>query len=201
MSTILEFAFLGLGIGAVYALLGSGLSLSTGIRPAEFPSKACSRWSGAYMFYEPHTHHGLPFTPSFLISILAVSLLGIARQSGVMRRLRHASGLARLIATLGILALLQGLATIRYGGTLDYRSFFFAGERRPLGDPCFSGRSTHLLAIAIALTVGLWALSNFTTIGLATSAVAENQRGAAALGWSPDASPVPHGGWARSWQR
>jgi hypothetical protein len=43
-----------------------------------------------------------------------------------------------------------------------------------------------LLGIAVVLTVGLWAMSRYTVFGLATSAVAESERSASALGWSPD---------------
>src|SRR5207253_9450847 len=43
-----------------------------------------------------------------------------------------------------------------------------------------------LLAIAAGLSVILFALYKFTKFGLGTAAVAENQRAAAAVGWSPD---------------
>ena len=44
-----------------------------------------------------------------------------------------------------------------------------------------------LLAIACVLTAVLYGVFRFTRVGLATSAVAENEEAAAALGWSPAA--------------
>ena len=43
-----------------------------------------------------------------------------------------------------------------------------------------------LLGIAFVMSVALWALYRYTKFGLATTAVAENQRAAASLGISPD---------------
>ena len=43
-----------------------------------------------------------------------------------------------------------------------------------------------LLAIAIGVTVLMWAIARFTRFGLATTGVAESERTAAAIGWSPD---------------
>ncbi len=44
----------------------------------------------------------------------------------------------------------------------------------------------YILAIVVVLTAALWAVYRFTRFGVATSAVAENSRSAAALGVSPD---------------
>jgi ABC-type branched-subunit amino acid transport system ATPase component/ABC-type branched-subunit amino acid transport system permease subunit len=103
-----------------------------------------------------------------------------------MRPLRHASPLARLIATLGILAILQGAATIRYGGNLIEVPSSLPQQVMHWGGIAFSEDRLYLFGIAAALTVSLWAVTRFTTLGLVSSAVAENQRAAAALGWSPD---------------
>src|SRR5258708_5941245 len=118
VSQVLQFAILGLGIGAVYALLGNGLVLiyrGSGI--LNFAQGAYAM-VGAYLFYELHDNHRQPIAASFVMAVLAVALVGALTHLLVMRPLRHASPLARLIACLGILAVLQGAATIRYGGNL-----------------------------------------------------------------------------------
>src|SRR5271165_5828415 len=186
MSQVLQFAILGLGIGAVYALLGNGLVLiyrGSGI--LNFAQGAYAM-VGAYLFYELHNVHRQAFAPSFATAAVAVGLVGALTHLLVMRPLRQASPLARLIATLGILAVLQGAATIRYGANLiEVPSSLPQGVIR-WSSIAFSEDRLYLLGIATALTVALWAVTRFTTLGLVPSAVAENQRAAAALGWSPD---------------
>ena len=61
--------------------------------------------------------------------------------------------------------------------------FGFDGE---LGRVVVQEDRLILLGIAIALTIALWAFTRFTTIGLAISASAENERAVSALGWSPN---------------
>ena len=186
MSQVLQFAILGLGIGAVYALLGNGLVLiyrGSGI--LNFAQGAYAM-VGAYLFYELHVVHRQAFTPSFVIAAVTMALVGAATHLLVMRPLRQASPLARLIATLGILAILQGAATLRYGANLIEVPSSLPQGVVHWGSVAFSQDRLYLLGIAVALTVSLWAVSRFTTLGLVPSAVAENQRAAAALGWSPD---------------
>ena len=186
MSQVLQFAILGLGIGAVYALLGNGLVLiyrGSGI--LNFAQGAYAM-VGAYLFYELHDVHRQAFAPSFATAAVAVGLVGALTHLLVMRPLRQASPLARLIATLGILAVLQGAATIRYGANLIEVPSSLPQGVIHWGSIAFSEDRLYLLGIAAALTLALWAVTRFTTLGLVPSAVAENQRAAAALGWSPD---------------
>jgi sulfate-transporting ATPase len=186
MNQLLQFAILGLGIGAVYALLGNGLVLiyrGSGI--LNFAQGAYAM-VGAYLFYELHDLHRQAFAPSFAIAVITVGLVGALTHLLVMRPLRRASPLARLIATLGILAVLQGAATIRYGANLIEVPSSLPQGVIHWGSIAFSADRLYLLGIAAALTGFLWAVTRFTTLGLVPSAVAENQRAAAALGWSPD---------------
>ena len=141
---------------------------------------------GAYLFYELRDVHRQAFAPSFATAAVAVGLVGALTHLLVMRPLRQASPLARLIATLGILAVLQGAATIRYGANLIEVPSSLPQGVIHWGSIAFSEDRLYLLGIAAALTLALWAVTRFTTLGLVPSAVAENQRAAAALGWSPD---------------
>ena len=75
---------------------------------------------GAYVAWEVRTKHGQPFWLALLVGVLASALLGALTHLLVMRQLRRASPLARIVATLGVLILLQGLAVIRYGARVTF---------------------------------------------------------------------------------
>lgn len=186
MHTLIGFAILGLGIGAVYGLLGNGLVLIyRGSGVVNFAHGAMAM-SAAYLFYEMSVVKSWPFWPAFIVSTLAVSGIGLATQIGLMRRLRNSSPLSRLIATLGILATLDGLFSIWFGSTtntvippaLPNGSFTLWGYT-------FSEESLCLLGIAVAICAVLYAWSRFTPLGLAMAAVAESPDAASTLGWSP----------------
>ena len=129
--------------------------------------------------------------------MLFAALLGVAIQNGILRFMRHTAPLVRLVATLGVLIVLQGLAGQKLWDT-DFHQvdqflpthnytlhewFGFDGE---LGRVVVQQDRLILLGIAIVLTFVLWAFTRFTRIGLAISASAENERAASALGWSPN---------------
>src|SRR6202043_667975 len=42
-----------------------------------------------------------------------------------------------------------------------------------------------ILGIAVVVTAALWAVYRFSRFGIATTAIAENPRASASLGWSP----------------
>ena len=54
------------------------------------------------------------------MGVLASALLGALTHLLVMRQLRRASPLAKIVATLGVLILLQGFAVIRYGARVTF---------------------------------------------------------------------------------
>ena len=56
--------------------------------------------------------------PAFAVAVLLTAALGALTDRLVMARLKQASALARIIATLGVLVVLQSAATLRYGGAL-----------------------------------------------------------------------------------
>jgi branched-subunit amino acid ABC-type transport system permease component len=118
MKEVLEFAILGFGIAAAYTLLGQGMVLiyrGSGI--LNFAQGAFAM-VGAYVFYELHFVINLSFAPSFAIALLSCGAIGAVTHLLIMRPLRKRSALARLIATLGVLTTLEGIAQIKYQANL-----------------------------------------------------------------------------------
>jgi ABC-type branched-subunit amino acid transport system ATPase component/ABC-type branched-subunit amino acid transport system permease subunit len=136
-------------------------------------------------------------------SFISVALFGLVYAAGIWfrqyrataggsaakhhARIQPASPLVRMIGTLGILVVLIEVATLRYGTA-------------PTGltPSLFSRKPAHILGVAvgtnqvwsfvicIAISAILYLAYKYTRIGLATAAIAENERSASSLGWSPD---------------
>ena len=90
------------------------------------------------------------------------------------------------MATLGVLIVLQAGAVLRYGSSITFvTSELPVTVKRPFGITISLDRFI-LVGIAAVLSLALWLLYRYTKFGIATTAVAENQRAASAVGLSPD---------------
>jgi sulfate-transporting ATPase len=184
---LLQFAILGLGGGAVYALLAQGIIVvyrGSGI--LNFAHGAMAMF-GSYLFAVWLTDNvGLATLPAAVLSVALVAAIGVAIYWGVMRPLRRASPLARLIATLGVLITLQAIVVRLWGSRTRSISTFLPQDTWTVGDVSILEDRLILVAIAAAVTLVLWLGYRYTRFGLATTGAAENSRAAAASGYSPD---------------
>ena len=126
MSTAIGYALLGIGAGAIYALLGQGIVLIYRGSGVLNLAQGAFAMIGAYLYLELHapgsfgfgtfsTQSGWPVLPSFVVAVAATAALGLATDQLLLRRMRQASPLARLIATVGVLLVLQSAALKVWG--------------------------------------------------------------------------------------
>jgi ABC-type branched-subunit amino acid transport system ATPase component/branched-subunit amino acid ABC-type transport system permease component len=183
---ILRFGLLGLGPGAVYGLLGLGVVLVyRGAGVLNFAHGAVAMVA-SFVFWDLGSSYGLPTPLALIGAVLFAALIGAAMHFLVMRALRRASALVRLIATLGVLEVLEEAAKIRYGDAPQIVTQYLPDRVVSVGGLTIGADRLVIFGIACVLTVVLWYVYHRTRFGLATSAVVENQRAAAALGWSPN---------------
>jgi ABC-type branched-subunit amino acid transport system ATPase component/branched-subunit amino acid ABC-type transport system permease component len=186
---VIEFALLGLGIGAAYALSAIGIVVVyRGSGVVNFAQGAIASAAAFVTWRELYEHKGWPFLAAFAVGMLLAAGIGVATQVVVMQVLRRASALARTVATLGVLVMVQSYLGQVYGNELwlvltplpDGRVEPFG---RGIGIP---QDRLWLTGIAVLLTAALWAMYRWTNFGRATTAVAESQEIASSLGWSPN---------------
>jgi ABC-type branched-subunit amino acid transport system ATPase component/ABC-type branched-subunit amino acid transport system permease subunit len=184
---VIRFALLGFGVGALYALASLGLIvIYRGSGVLNFALGAIGM-AGAYLWYELRVNHGWPFGPALVMGVLFSMVIGALTHLFLMRPLRRASPMVRVIATLGVMITLQSIAVLRYQATPRFVSSTLPTNIWHIhGAILITADRVILLGIAVALTVTLWAVYRYTRFGLGTVAVAENERAAASLGWSPD---------------
>jgi ABC-type branched-subunit amino acid transport system ATPase component/branched-subunit amino acid ABC-type transport system permease component len=194
ITELFKFALLGLGAGGLYALAAIGVVLvfrGSGI--VNF-SQAAMGMVGAYVFYEVHTRHDLPAFMGIAAGMAASAAIGALFHLLILRRMSGASDLAKIIASLAMLLVLTSGATLIYKNESRLvPSMLPTGPTKILGQSVGADRMWIFL-IVVVLTTGLWAFYKLTTFGVATSAVAENPRAAAALAVSPNV--VAAANWA-----
>ena len=187
MNEVIRFALLGLGVGALYALASQGLIViyrGTGVLNFSLGATAIA---GVFMQSELHTRAGWPFLLSAAAGILWSAFLGVLTHWVVMRPLRRASSLVRVIATLGVLITIQAAVVLRYGSNPQQIESWLPTNRVTLwGEVGITVDRLILLAIGAVSAFGLWLLYRNSQFGLATEAVSESERSASAIGLSPN---------------
>ena len=187
MQEAIRFMLLGLGLGALYALGAQGLIvIYRGSGVLNFALGAIGIM-GAYLEWELTVNYGWAFVPALLVGVAFSAAIGVMSQLCIMRPLRRASPLVRVIATLGLLSTFQAIVVLKYGTSSEYvPSKLPTSILRIHGGIFITEDRVILLTIAVVLTGLLTLLYRRTKFGLGTTAVAENERAAAAIGWSPN---------------
>lgn len=184
MIDVLTFSLLGIGTGAVVALLGLGIvTIYKGSGVLNFAQGAVAMYA-AYVFVVLREDRGLNVVVAILLSLVVAGLLGALIYFVVIRPLQNAPVLARVVGTLGVLLFLQAVAFWQFGGTIrSVAPIIELGSIEIFGVRI--GQDRLLLgAIAVLLCAALWAVYRFTLFGLATRAASETAKGAAVTGYS-----------------
>jgi ABC-type branched-subunit amino acid transport system permease subunit/ABC-type branched-subunit amino acid transport system ATPase component len=182
----LRFVLLGLGIGAIYAMVSQGLVLIyRGSGVVNFAQGAFVM-IGAYAYYELKVSANLPSVVAVIGAVLIGAILGATVQLLILRPMVRSSPIERVIATLGVLITLQAAITLHYGvGSISVPSALPTNAVKVLGVSIGEDRLI-ILGLGVVTTLVLAFVYRHTSFGRLASAVAENQRVAASLGHSPD---------------
>ncbi|QKT12794.1 branched-chain amino acid ABC transporter permease/ATP-binding protein [Rhodococcus sp. W8901] len=186
MTELLQFAILGLGAGSAYALLAHGIVLVyRGSGVVNFAQGAIAMVAAYVCLETLQREHDWALLPAFVVAVVVAALIGLAFQLLVLRWLMNAAPIVRLAATLGLMVLLQAGVQQYYGAKSIRVRAFLPDDAYHWGSIVVQQDRLILLGIAVGMTAVLWGLARFTRVGLAITAAAENERAAAALGWSP----------------
>jgi len=140
------------------------------------------------LFAVPHRVHllGRPTVVTALVFfILYGALVGLVVHQLVFRPLRRAPALARVVASVGLFLYFWSVIGLDWTVTPNVRPLLPKDNVTFLGK--LVGLDRLLLgAIVAVLAAVLWLVSRHTRFGLATTASAENQKGAVLAGLNPD---------------
>ncbi|HVV08141.1 ABC transporter permease [Amycolatopsis sp.] len=199
----LTFLILGLGNGAILAAFG--LSLAVFYRSSGVVNFA----TGAIGMYGAYTFNGLrstgtlfnpifglpaevrisgPMSPWLALLITAVisALLGLLCYGLVFRPLRHARALAKAVASVGVLLILEGVVSLRVGtNPVGVQPLFLTGTLK-LGGLRIPTDRLWAAGLALLLLVAALVIYNRTRFGVVTRAVVESEKGSVIVGVSPE---------------
>ena len=176
MSSILPFIVVGIVNGAIYGLAATGLVLTYKTSGIFNFGHGALATTAAYVFYWMYADHGWDWKISAFVSIVVVgTLMGLAMER-IARVLSHQRTAWKVVGTVGLILLVQGFGTIKYG--VDARR---VEQYLPKGNETFrflevNIRYSQVTVVAIALvTVALlYGLFRFTRLGIAMRAVVDD---------------------------
>jgi branched-chain amino acid transport system permease protein len=171
---LLEALVNGLLLGGVFGLLALGLNLVFGVIDVVWICYAELIMLGMYAMYFLYTGYAAPFPLAAVISIIGVGILGVLLHVLVIQPLLGTAPINQLLATGGVLFLLQSAATVMFG--IDFRNL---GIRLPVLDLAGMYISyARVLAFGAAL-IGMIALYLFLArsyTGTAIRAIAQDRQ-------------------------
>ena len=181
----------GITNGAVYGLLAAGFVLVyRASRVLNFAQAGMGAF-GAYVLFDVMKGSGGGagrYAAGFALGVVVAAGLGVLTERLTIRPLRRAPVLAPLIATVGVLLLLQTLIILRWGG--DLRSIPNPLPKKPwrigrvvgLHSVVVNQSAVLILVVMVVLVSALALAVTRTRWGLTVRSISDNPDGAAGLG-------------------
>ena len=122
-----------------------------------------------------------------MVGVLAAAVVALGFQFIVLRRLRHAAAIVRVISTIGLLGLTQAVLEKRYGSANQpVEQYLPERDVRHRRRPGPGGAPLHRRHLGARHRRCCGPGRKYTRVGLAINASAQNERAVQTLGWSPD---------------
>jgi len=204
MANYVNFLFLGLGNGAVFAALAMALVVT-------YRSSGVLNFAtGAQALYASYTYallrtgqllNPIPipgvaktvslggpmgFVPAAALTLAIQALLGIILYVAVFRPLRRQRAVAKAVASLGVMAVLTAVVDLQVGAQQLLISPIYPQNAFSLGSIRIPADRLWMTVTIVGVALLLAALYRFTRFGLATRASSETEIGALVSGLSPE---------------
>jgi ABC-type branched-subunit amino acid transport system ATPase component/branched-subunit amino acid ABC-type transport system permease component len=175
MNALLPFVILGITAGSVYGLTGTGLVLTYKTSGIFNFAQGAVATTGAYVFYILHDDvlH-LPAVPTALICVFVVGpVLGLGMEA-MARRLADASATTKVVATVGLVLVVQGFFSATFGTLARTFPAWLPQHTFDIGGVFIGEDQMIITGIALAATVALFLFFRLTRLGLAMRGVVDN---------------------------
>lgn len=180
---VLEQVLNGLLVGANYLLIALGLSLIFSLGGVVNLAHGGFYAIGAYLVVLLTDHLGYP--AAFVVSPVAVAVLGILVERFLFRPFYREDPALGLLLTFGLAMVMEQALRMIFGATPRPFSIPpFLGGQVLIGDFIYSRYRFAILAVAIAVVVGLWFLLQRTPFGRVVRAGIQNPDMVGAMGIS-----------------
>jgi branched-chain amino acid transport system permease protein len=174
MTFFLQLVVTGFALGMVYALVAIGFVIILKCSDAFNIAQGHFVLIGGYLGYTFLVPFGLPVWASLLMAIGVAIIMGLLIERLTLRPLVGQPVLAVIMMTIALASVLEGIATLLWGG--EYKAYHgvLPTLSLKLGEISIPSESLIGLIVSVAAVVILMLFFRYTKIGLAMRATAED---------------------------
>ena len=174
MTFFLQLVVTGFALGMVYALIAIGFVIILKCSEAFNIAQGHFVMIGGYLGYTFLVLFGLPIWASLIMAVVTAMLMGFLIERLTLRPLVGQPVLAIVMMTIALASVLEGLATLIWGG--EYKTYHgvLPTLTMKLGDISIPSESLIGLIVSIIAVAILMFFFRYTKMGLAMRATAED---------------------------
>jgi branched-chain amino acid transport system permease protein len=174
MTFLFQLIVTGLALGMIYALIAIGFVIILKCSEAFNIAQGHFVMIGGYLGYTFLVTFGLPIWATLLAAIAVAIIMGLVIERLTLRPLVGQPVLAIVMVTIALATVLEGVATLIWGG--EYKTYhgMLPTMTVTLGEISIPPESLIGLIVSVVAVVILMLLFRYTKIGLAMRATAED---------------------------
>jgi len=176
MTFFLQLVITGFALGMVYALIAIGFVIILKCSEAFNIAQGHFVMIGGYLGYTYLVTFGLPIWAGLLLAIITAILMGLVIERLALRPLVGQPVIAVIMMTIALSTILEGLATLIWGG--EYKTYHgvLPTVNLRLGELSIPSETSIGMIVSIVAVALLMLLFRYTKIGLAMRATAEDEQ-------------------------
>ena len=176
MTFFLQLVITGFALGMVYALIAIGFVIILKCSEAFNIAQGHFVMIGGYLGYTFLVTFGLPVWASFVAAIIVAIIMGLLLERLALRPLVGQPVLAVVMMTIALSTVLDGVATLVWGG--EYKTYHgvLPTINLQLGELSIPSETTIAMIVSVVAVAALMLLFRYTKIGLAMRATADDEQ-------------------------
>ena len=176
MTFLLQLVITGFALGMIYALVAIGFVIILKCSEAFNIAQGHFVMIGGYLGYTFLVTLALPIWASLLLAIITAIIMGLVIERLALRPLVGQPIVAIIMMTIALSTVLEGLATLFWGG--EYKTYHgvLPTVTLQLGELSIPSETTIGMIVSIVAVAVLMFLFRYTKIGLAIRATADDEQ-------------------------
>ena len=178
-----QFIVSGIVVGCVYALVAVGFTVIYDATETVNFAVGESLMIGAYFLLTFWVLWEIPYLWSLALTLLASGALGyLVYDRLVSRPLMGAGLLPRVVALMGMAAILKGLARVIWGADAYHLPPPITAAPLRFGPVAITAQEILIVVVTVAVVAGLYVFFRYTKLGTAMRATSQSRRAASLMG-------------------
>ncbi len=179
----IQFLVNGLVVGCIYALVAIGFTMIYNATETVNFAHGESLMLGAYLILTTYKLYDLSYPLALTITLIIAGMIGfVVFDRIVSKPLINASMLSRVIALMGIAAVLKGSARMIWGADAYHLSPIFSTKPWQISKVLITQQEIAIVFITVLIILVLYVFFRFTKFGKAMRATSQNRRAASLMG-------------------